>query len=276
MTGSQPGAIVGDVDVAQLLVAAFVIFFFGLVLYLRREDKREGYPLIDPAGGGDGEGFPTMPTPKRFVLRDGDETFAPHPDPQPELAVRPAFPFPGAPLKPTGDPVVDAVGPAAYALRRETPTMYTPALPQVEPLRSLDGWSLVPGDPDPRGMAVVGDVNGDGFTDVLGRDGAAAGVVRELWVDQGVKIIRYLEIELDAALGGRRVLTPIHHTVISRRRNRVWVRALTAARFAAAPATADPDLVTAREEDRINAFYAGARFFDTSPLARRAVRSARA
>ena len=263
MNASIPGRIVGEVDVAQLLLAAFVLFFFGLVLYLRREDKREGYPLIDPAGGSDGEGFPSMPRPKRFVLRTSGEVFAPHPDPQPPLAARPAFPFPGAPLAPTGDPVVDGVGPAAWALRNETPTMYTPALPQVEPLRSLPGWTLVPDDPDPRGMAVVG------------RDGASVGVVRELWADQGVKIIRYLEVELDAGLGGRRVLLPIHHTEVSRRRNRVWVRAIRAARFADAPATADPDLITAREEDRVNAFYAGGRFFDETPLARRADREAR-
>ena len=150
------------------------------------------------------------------------------------------------------------MGPAAYALRRETPTMYTPSLPQVEPLRALQGWSLVPGDPDPRGMAVVG------------RDGAAVGVVTELWVDQGVKIIRYLEVEREAALGGGRVLVPLLQTEISRRRHRVWVKAIAAARFADAPQTAHPDLITAREEDRVNAFYAGGRFFDASPLTRRA------
>lgn len=261
---SQPpfGNIVGDVDIASLLVALFVLFFLGLVLHLRREDKREGYPLIDPAGGSDGEGFPAMPSPKRFVLEDGGDVFAPHPDPQPPLAARRAFPFPGSPLAPTGDPVVDAVGPAAYALRRETPTMYTPALPQVEPMRSLPGWSLVPDDPDPRGMTVVG------------RDGVPVGTVRELWLDQAVKIIRYLEVDLDAARGGGRVLVPIHHTEVSRRRNRVWVRALAARRFADVPGHADADLITAREEDRLNAFYAGARFFDRSPLAKRAEREA--
>ena len=45
------GAITQDIDAPQLLFAAFAVFFGGLVLYLRREDKREGYPLEDPAGG---------------------------------------------------------------------------------------------------------------------------------------------------------------------------------------------------------------------------------
>ena len=39
------GAITQYIDVAQILLYAFWIFFAGLLIYLRREDKREGYPL---------------------------------------------------------------------------------------------------------------------------------------------------------------------------------------------------------------------------------------
>ena len=39
------GAITQYIDVAQILLYAFWIFFAGLIIYLRREDKREGYPL---------------------------------------------------------------------------------------------------------------------------------------------------------------------------------------------------------------------------------------
>ena len=35
------GAITGYIDVAQLVLYVFWIFFIGLVIYLRREDKRE-------------------------------------------------------------------------------------------------------------------------------------------------------------------------------------------------------------------------------------------
>lgn len=38
------GALTGYVDVAQVVLYAFFLFFAGLVFYLRREDRREGYP----------------------------------------------------------------------------------------------------------------------------------------------------------------------------------------------------------------------------------------
>jgi len=45
------GALTGYVDVAQVVLYAFFLFFAGLVFYLRREDRREGYPLEDEAVG---------------------------------------------------------------------------------------------------------------------------------------------------------------------------------------------------------------------------------
>ena len=39
------------IDVALLVFYAFVLFFICLVFYLRREDRREGYPLEDDATG---------------------------------------------------------------------------------------------------------------------------------------------------------------------------------------------------------------------------------
>ena len=38
-------------DVAMLVFWAFVLFFVGLIFYLRREDRREGYPLEDNVTG---------------------------------------------------------------------------------------------------------------------------------------------------------------------------------------------------------------------------------
>ncbi len=244
----QPGAIIGDVDVAQLLVVAFFIFFFGLVLHLRREDKREGYPLVDPAGGSDGEGFPTMPAPKPFLLRQGGVAFAPHPEAERPLAAEHAFPFPGSSLQPTGDPLADGVGPAAWADRRQEPLWFAPGVTQLAPLRAVEGWRVAKGDLDPRGLPVV-----DAW-------GARAGVVGDLWVDRGVKILRYLEVELDD--GGGSALLPIHHTDIRRTPARVALRAVRAALLARAPRLAQPDMATAREEDRINAFYAGGAFLE--------------
>ena len=41
----QTGAITQYIDVAQIVLYVFWFFFAGLIWYLRREDKREGYPL---------------------------------------------------------------------------------------------------------------------------------------------------------------------------------------------------------------------------------------
>ncbi len=72
------GAITGYIDVAQLTLYAFWVFFAGLIYYLRREDKREGYPLkSDRSDRVRVEGFPPMPKPKRFLLPHGGVTVAP-------------------------------------------------------------------------------------------------------------------------------------------------------------------------------------------------------
>ena len=39
------------VDVAELALYSFFGFFLALVFYLRREDRREGYPLEDDISG---------------------------------------------------------------------------------------------------------------------------------------------------------------------------------------------------------------------------------
>ena len=73
------GAITGYIDVAQLILYAFWIFFAGLIYYLRREDKREGYPLdLRPLGPAlTVQGFPPMPEPKTFLLPHGGTYHAP-------------------------------------------------------------------------------------------------------------------------------------------------------------------------------------------------------
>ena len=68
----QTGAITNYIDVAQLVLYAFWIFFAGLIFYLRREDKREGYPLISERSGSiTVQGFPPIPKPKTFLLAHG-------------------------------------------------------------------------------------------------------------------------------------------------------------------------------------------------------------
>jgi photosynthetic reaction center H subunit len=248
-------AIIGNLDIAQLLVWVFFIFFIGLVLYLRREDKREGYPLKDPAGGPDAVGFPGMPEPKTFVVMGGGTTTAPHAEWRGDLAARRLENYPGSPLVPAPDVGGETIGPGAYPPRRDAPLIYAPGKIQMLPLRTLEGWSLAEGDPDPRGMTVVGS------------DGVAAGLVTDLWIDRSVKILRYLEVELSTP-EPRRILLPIYYSDIRRRHGRVRVAALSAARLAEAPSLSRPDTITALEEDQVNAFYAGGQFLQREARAR--------
>lgn len=61
------------IDLTQIVLYAFWIFFAGLVYYLRREDKREGYPLHGEREGTVVNGFPMPPAPKKFPGVAGEE-----------------------------------------------------------------------------------------------------------------------------------------------------------------------------------------------------------
>ena len=95
------------------------------IFYLRREDKREGYPLeSDRSGRVDGaRAVPPMPAPKTFLPAAWRHASGAAPDERDAGRIAaPAAPrWPGAPLQPTGDPMLDGVGPAAYAERADVP-----------------------------------------------------------------------------------------------------------------------------------------------------------
>ncbi len=55
------------IDGAQIALYAFWLFFAGLIIYIRREDKREGYPLESPQGPR--EGWPKPPAKKTYIHR---------------------------------------------------------------------------------------------------------------------------------------------------------------------------------------------------------------
>ena len=114
------GSLTGYMDVAQVVLYAFFIFFSGLIFYLRREDRREGYPLENEAAGHTkARGFLLIPTPKRFRMHGGEVVEAPRFDVDPrELKAEKVEPWPGAPLQPVGDPMLAEVGPGAYALKK--------------------------------------------------------------------------------------------------------------------------------------------------------------
>jgi photosynthetic reaction center H subunit len=243
----QTGGVTSYIDVAQLTLYAFWIFFFGLIYYLRREDKREGYPLeSDRSARVTVQGFPRIPAPKTFILPHGGVQTAPRAEPKDgPLNATPTGGWPGAPLEPTGDPMLSGVGPAAYANRADVPdTMHDGGQPKVVPLRVATDFSVDEEDPDPRGMAV------------FGADGLMAGTVLDVWVDRSEVIIRYLEVELTGPAGSGVVLLPMNFVQLDGRRRRLTVDALMARHFVDVPATRHPDQITLREEDRITAYYA--------------------
>jgi photosynthetic reaction center H subunit len=249
----QTGALTGYIDVAQLVLYAFWIFFVGLIIYLRREDKREGYPLesdrTDRSGGRiKVQGFPAMPSPKEFKLAHGGVAYAPDTGKDlREVHARPVAPWPGAPLHPTGDPMQDGVGPASYVKRSASPDLTLEGLPKIVPLRVAADYSIATGDPDVRGFTVYGG------------DRVAAGVVADIWVDRSEAIIRFLEVEVSS--NGRRVLVPMPLAKVEGTRGRVTVNSVFAAHFATAPQLADSQSISMSEEDRVSAYFASGNLY---------------
>jgi photosynthetic reaction center H subunit len=251
----QPGAYM---DLAQVTLYVFWIFFACLIYYLRREDKREGYPL-DSTGlsGGVVHGFPRMPNPKTYLLRDGHTATLPnHKNDRRDVALAPVAPWPGAPLEPTGNPMLDGVGPGSYADREDLPELSIDNVPCIVPMRLAEGTYLEARDPDPRGMRV------------LGADDETGGIVTDVWVDRAEALIRYLEVEVTIAGGTseggtRRVLLPMPFAKVDGRRDRVWVKAILGRQFADVPATKSLDQVTKLEEDRIVGYYGAGTLYAT-------------
>jgi len=252
------GAITEYIDVAQIVLYVFWAFFIGLIIYLRREDKREGYPLdSDRTAKTDRvavQGYPAIPRPKIFKLQHGGSVSVPDPsrDDHRDIAAVPVAPFPGAPLQPTGNPMLDGVGPAAYAMRSDKPELTLYGENRIVPLRVATDYAIDSQDPDPRGQRV------------LGGDGKVGGVVTDVWVDRGEPQIRYLEVQVTSGNATRQVLLPIGFVKFNTRRKRVIVRSIYGAQFADVPGLANPDQVTLLEEDRIMGYYGGGTLYADS------------
>src|SRR4249920_2872679 len=144
------GAITGYIDVAQIALYAFWIFFAGLIYYLHREDKREGYPLESDRSGGrvKVQGFPAIPRPKTYLLRDGRTVTTPNFKVSTRtLALTPAAGYLGAPQVPTGNPMLDGVGPGSYAERADVPDLTVDGELRIVPLRAAPAFSVSRHDP---------------------------------------------------------------------------------------------------------------------------------
>ena len=241
-------------DVAQLVFYAFVAFFVGLLYYLRREDRREGYPLEDDRTGRvmTPAGPLTEASPKSFRLpHGGGLVYRPsqHDRDGLDLAARPVGRFPGAPLVPTGNPLADGIGPAAWVNRRRVPDFDWEGRPRIVPLSS-----------DAEVVVSVRDPSMLGWT-VVGLDRRPVGTVTDLWVDRPDRLVRYLHVALTD--GGRSILVPMQIATLERRRRRVFVDAITSDQFAGVPAPEGEGVLTAYDEERIMAYYGGGYLYAT-------------
>lgn len=234
------------IDVALLVFWAFVLFFVCLIFYLRREDRREGYPLEDETTGRlDTVGGPLhTASPKSFQLPFGHGvvTAPVSGGREPvDIAARRTDRFAGAPYAPTGNPLVDGIGPAAWAERAKRPDLDMDGHPRIVPLSSAAGYSIAREDSDLSGWPVVG------------ADGAVAGNVSDLWIDTADRLVRYIQL---AGEGGP-LLAPMMMAKVDRRGRRVVIDALNAAQFAGVPRPESSATITLYEEERVQAYFGG-------------------
>ncbi len=241
----------GSIDIAQIVLYAFWLFFAGLIFYLHRENKREGYPLETERPAGSRltvRGFPEVPGTKTYLNHDGQTFTVPSTrNDRADAPVAPSAQWPGSPFLPIGDPMLDGVGPASYADRADLPEVGINGNRIMLPLRLALHHSLAKEGPQPIGMTV------------LGTDGAVAGKVVDAWIDEAESIVRYLEVDI----GARTVLLPMAMCRVRTRANVVKVASITAAQFAGVPALRQPDQVTKLEEDKISGYFAGGHLYAT-------------
>lgn len=246
------GEFVNGIDLVDVFLWAFTLFFFGLIFYLRREDRREGYPLeADTTGRLEDSGVLWYAPKKTFTLPHGAGTVSvPHGKrDERQHAMKRMAVWPGAPYTPTGDPLQDGVGPAAFAERNDTPDLADDGRNRIAPTRLGDGFEVARQDADPRGMTVIAG------------DGVDVGTVVDLWVDRSEAVVRYLELNIGDEAIPHHILLPMPFAKINRSKNSVEVDAIFAKHFPNVPKTKSSDAVTRREEDQISGYYGGGKLY---------------
>ncbi len=258
--GMNATYIVGTFDVAELAFFLFFFFFIGLVFYLNRESRREGYPLEDEFTGRLDSMPLTQGEKKVFQLPHGRGTYVPEDMPREpvELPAQRMFHAGGAAYVPTGNPMKDGLGPAAWANRQDYPDLTFDGRLRIVPLGDAHEIEIAPNDPNIIGWPVY-DCNVE-----------LAGKVSDIWVDQSEHIIRYLEIETNA---GDKVLAPMFVAVVQTKGilaglwpanpELVQIDAITKDQYADVPRLAKAGQITRLEEDKIMAYYGGGYMYAT-------------
>lgn len=242
----------GNFDLASLSIWLFWGFFAVLIYYLQTESMREGYPLENEDGTkAANQGLFPVPKPKTFILPLGKgsvtvpsaENEAAHR--RGDLALARTAVSEGFPHAPTGNPMLDGVGPASWVPRRDEPEVDAHGHAKLQPLSQVDGMVVSAGR-DPRGLPVQA-----GDLEVVGR-------VRDLWVDVPEQLVRYLELDLNS---GATRLVPM--TMCKIWADRVRINAITSDLFDAIPATKSQTSVTKLEEEKISAYVASGWMYAT-------------
>lgn len=250
------GAITQYIDVAQMVLYVFWVFFAGLVFYLLYESKREGFPLESDRRDGSVKrepGILPMPRVKMYRTRYHGDFPSPHERDwqDPPVQGERAAPVTGMPYEPTGDPMTSGIGPGAFTRRSNTPDLTVDGDLKIVPLAAAPDFTLVEGDPDPRGMPVIG------------VDDEVGGTVVEAWVDRSEHMLRYLEVQTN---GGRRVLVPITFARVIADRvhgRKVIVRAIRGRQLEGVPGLARPDRITLFEEEKVMGYFGAGTLFAT-------------
>jgi photosynthetic reaction center H subunit len=241
----------GNFDLASLAIWMFWGFFALLIYYLQTENMREGYPLETEDGNvAPNQGPFPVPKPKTFRLPHGkgevtvpstaNETAHRRTD----LALARTSVSEGFPHAPTGNPMLDGVGPASWVPRRDEAEVDGHGHNKIVPMSLLEGFVVSAGR-DPRGLPVQA-----GDLEVVGR-------VSDVWVDAPEQLVRYIEIELNS---GKKRLVPM--TLARIWSDRVRVNFLASDSFDNIPATRSTTEVTKLEEDKISAFVASGWMYD--------------
>ena len=232
----------GNFDLASLAIWLFWGFFALLVYYLQTENMREGYPLETEDGKpAPNQGPFPLPASKTFILPHGrgDVTQPNGAREARDVALGRTAVSEGFPHAPLGNPMLDGVGPASWAPRRDIPELDGHGHNKIVPMAQATAFAVSAGR-DPRGMPVQANDN-----EVVGR-------ISDMWVDGPEQLVRYLEIVLNS---GSKRLVPMPMAKIWK--DRVRINSLSSDLFDAVPSTKSMTEVTMLEEEKISAYYAG-------------------
>lgn len=241
--------IFGNFDLASLSLWLFWVFFALLIYYLQTENMREGYPLENDDGKpSPNQGLFPLPKPKTFLLPHGMGTLT-QPNAQGEgreIPMARTNAANGFPFEPTGNPMLDGVGPASYVMRGDGPELDGKGHPKIVPMAAHGSFAVSAGR-DPRGLPLQAG------------DGEVVGTISDMWVDEPEQLVRYLEVDLAAPFGTGKRLVPMQLARI--KRDRVRVHAIFGKHFNDVPATRSATQVTKLEEDKITGYFGGGKLY---------------